>query len=225
MISAKELMQRKDRVKMTAFLFFKERGVDKVSFRDVALVAGVGEASMYRYYKSKSELLQDIQQFMWLTISNEMEQTISKMAEYQNVCGYRQIELLLLAFETILVENIAYMKFALDCRLYWGRHAWKMEQAVYVSTVGLVSSLFVEAVRRGQQDKSIFIQKDVETTSFLLWSIMRAYVDQIVILDGFYAGENRYRQQFHLMKEMVLRAIQQENELEITKGGNVWKEQ
>ena len=62
---ALEMAAKRERILKCGFRIFSERTIEKVSMKDVADAADVGIATLYRYYKTKQELVLAIGTMMW----------------------------------------------------------------------------------------------------------------------------------------------------------------
>lgn len=62
---AAEMAAKRERILKCGFDIFSERTIEKVSMKDVADAADVGIATLYRYYKTKQELVLAIGTMMW----------------------------------------------------------------------------------------------------------------------------------------------------------------
>ena len=55
----------KQRILETGFRIFAEKSIDKVTMNDVADAAGIGVATVYRYYSNKTLLVQAVSAWAW----------------------------------------------------------------------------------------------------------------------------------------------------------------
>lgn len=207
MITVQDAKQRKDRILNAAYSLFTERGIDKVSYSDVAELSGVSESSIYRYFPKKSYLLIETYKYLWRDIEIHLKQATVETEEYQSACGLQQIELLFAAYESVHTKNGGYLKFALECKLYWCRQGVSISRSEYDNIIEPIIQLFVDALQKGIGDDSIHLPADFDATCFLMWGSIRAYMEQLIILDGFYEGENRYRIHMQALREMLLKSL------------------
>lgn len=207
MITAQDAKQRKLRILEAAYSLFTERGIDKVSYGDVAELSGISESSIYRYFPKKSYLLMETYKYLWRDIETHLRQATVETEEYQAACGLQQIELLFIAYENVYTEHGGYLKFALECKLYWCRQDVSISQSEYDDIIAPIIRLFVAALRKGIEDNSIHLPASFEATCFLMWGSLRAYMEQLIMLDGFFMGENRYRLHVQALREVLLKSL------------------
>ena len=62
---AAEMAERRDAILKAGFLLFAEKNIEPVSMNEVAKAAGVGIATLYRYYGAKSELVIAVGTRVW----------------------------------------------------------------------------------------------------------------------------------------------------------------
>ena len=62
---AVEMAAKNQRILEEGFAIFAEHGIDNVTMSDVAKGAGIGISSLYRYYKTKTELVLAIGTWAW----------------------------------------------------------------------------------------------------------------------------------------------------------------
>ena len=67
---ALQMAGRRERILKEGFRLFSENNIDKVPMNDVADAAGVGIATLYRYYLTKSELVLAISTDIWTKYVN-----------------------------------------------------------------------------------------------------------------------------------------------------------
>lgn len=70
--------QRKQQVVREAIRLFKEQGFDRPTFQDIADRAGIGVASMYRYFKTRQDLIIASAELYW---DEEIRQMYRRFAE------------------------------------------------------------------------------------------------------------------------------------------------
>lgn len=207
MITSQDAEQRKHRILDAAYSLFTKRGIDKVGYGAVAELSGISESSIYRYFPRKSYLLLETYKYLWRDIQTHLKQATVETEEYQAACGLQQIELLFAAYESVYTEHGGHLKFALECKLYWGHQAVLIPQSEYDSIITPIVQLFAAALRKGREDNSIHLPASYNATCFLMWGIFRAYMEQLIIMDGFYMGENRYRSHTQSLRETLLKAL------------------
>ena len=96
---------RKAEIRRSAALVFAEQGFDRASIRDVAKAAGMSLAGLYYYYRSKEEILFDIQSTAFTTLLDTHAEALAGVREPE-----RKLERVIDAHLTFFAQNIAEMK-------------------------------------------------------------------------------------------------------------------
>ena len=208
MITLEQSKERENRMKQAAFLLFKEKGIEKVTMQDVSKFAGVGEASVYRYFNSKANLLFETYRMLWKIIADEFNKATIYQKSFMQSNGLRQMQLLIDAFEEIYLQHVEFLRFAVGCKLYWTRTQYIVDSQECNNIVGPIIRLFKEVLLKGVEDGTVQLWAEIDSCCFSIWGILRAYVEQSMILDNYYSGENRYQTHYQTTKAMILKAIQ-----------------
>lgn len=89
----REASKRKLQLIQAGFQLFSAKGIDNVSMQSVAQQAGVGPATMYNYYKTKTNLVVAISGYIWKSVWDEMLGNVNmddmmKMNAYELIAQY-----------------------------------------------------------------------------------------------------------------------------------------
>lgn len=203
MISVHEQENRKLRIIHTAFQLFCEHGIDEVSIAQIARGAGVGHASVFRYFTTKGELILCTQRLLWEeVVAHICAGNATKLTP--EMSGLAELEVLLLGFQTLYEEHACYLLFAADYKLFLVRHHARLPLMQYHELLRPVRNAFEPALKRGQADGSIRKKESIDTLFSMLWCVMRGFVDEIILYNKVYAGENPWSDHFMLLVKSVL---------------------
>lgn len=193
-ISETELNQRIDRIIHAAFRLFCQDGIDHVSIKDVAREAGVGEKSIYRYFRCKTELVTNTTAVLWKEIVSEM---LASLADgYEERSGLDQIWCLLHCMRTLFDNHANYVYFSYESKIFLAGNKTKVSEALYTEELRPIKERYFAALEKGMADGSIAARGEVEDIYYTVWGMMRGYVAKIVIYDRMYDGENEWRARF-----------------------------
>ena len=70
-------METKDRITLTAFDLFIERGYNSVSVREIVEKAGISKGAFYHYFPSKGKLLETVMDMYFLTYYNQVLEVLN----------------------------------------------------------------------------------------------------------------------------------------------------
>lgn len=205
-ITEQELATRKKRIIYTAYELFCERGIDSVPLKKVAEKAGVSLNSIFRYFETKTELLHCTQRILWQEI---MAQILSDSEGLllATANGFEEMRILLQNFRKLYEKHSDYLLFAYEYKLYLVRQHIKLPPQQYLQLQLPVYEAFCAALKRGQEDGTITDQNPIEKQFYILWGIMRGFVEEVVVFDRIYGGENFWKDPFELVLDRLLGAL------------------
>lgn len=204
-ISEEELSQRKARIIHKAFTLFCRNGIDKITVKDIAKAAGVGEKSVYRYFNTKKDLLMETGFMLWREIVSELCVAIGD--EYDTKTGYGQIEDLLDGFRNLFENHAEYVLFSYDFKLFLIRHAAYLTERQYEDILSPIHTLYLNALRKGLADGTVVSHEPAENLYYAMWGLMRGFVVKIVIFDRMYDGKNPWKDRFEIARNLVLSGL------------------
>lgn len=210
-ITEQELAARKKRIIYTAYELFCQRGIDSVPLKEVAQCAGVSLNSIFRYFDNKAELLHCTQSILW----EEIVMRILSDSEGQLLCaknGFEEMRILLQNFQRLYEQHSAYLVFACEYKLFLVRQHITLSQRQHKKTLAPVYNAFYAALERGRLDGSITDREPIDTQFFVLWGVMRGFVEQIVVDNRIYGGENFWKDYFTLVLQRSLEGLIRKSE-------------
>ena len=133
-----------------------ERSVSDVTVHDIAVRAGVGEATVYRYFSTKQNLV--------CAVATKLEKSIFKT--YFDLSsadsGYKKLELFYKSYLTIFSTHREFYKFINEFDAYMLSEG-KTDSDEYSSGLDMFKSLCSDAYAQGVDDGSIEPVGDFET--------------------------------------------------------------
>ena len=191
--------QRKLKVIHAAIQTFTGKGIEQTTMIDIAASAQVGVASVYRYFKTKTDLIVAAAEVYW-------EEDINLY--YKNYLannplpgtGLNQVEYYLNLYLELFDTHKQFIKFLEQFDSYIIKENIKPERLQnYDNITNLSSQVLEEAIRLGQQDGSI--RKDLDThyythtTSLALIGICQKHVSRSTIIpsDTTFQGRNEIK--------------------------------
>ena len=144
----------------------QEKGIENVKMTDVARRAGLGVASMYRYFETKEKLIITCAVKMWeRVIESIMPSFCTK--EYSGLCGFEKIKRILCVYKTLFDEHKDFVMFVARFDSYCLNNGIETDKlADYEKLFALLYEYFSEAYDLGIADGSI--RSDVDRRVFYL---------------------------------------------------------
>lgn len=206
-ITQQNQAQRRGRMLHAAYELFCEYGIDAVTMAKVAEKSGVSTKSVARYFGSKAELVQCAQTVLWQEITTQILST-SETQLARAKTGFAEVEILLWNFKKLYENHSNYLLFACDYKLYLVRQGIKLPEAYYNEMMGPIIKTFTASFQKGRRDGSISKTGSAAEQVITLWGVMRGFVEEIVVYDKMYEGENPWKKQFDWVVKYSLRAIE-----------------
>lgn len=148
-----------ERILLSARELFLRKTIAKTSIKDIAAKAGCGEATVYRYFKTKQNIILKVAS----TFAEEVKNNFFQFRESDN--GFEKIKSFYKAYLTIYNSNKEYYRFLseLDDQFLSTMQEGKME---YEKAVGDFYNEYERAYRAGLEDNSIKQLDDMRTFYF-----------------------------------------------------------
>lgn len=139
---------------------FEEKGIEPCKMTDIADHAGIGVASLYRYFKTKADIAIEVGILYWEFAREKALQAIDTQKN-----GLENIENMLLIYLESTNESEVFFKFVEQFDYFVTKLEKKpMKMNDYEEAVVKVMPIYEEYIIRGQKDHSIRLDMDIETT-------------------------------------------------------------
>lgn len=206
---ALEKEARKQEVVRVAAKIFKESGIDNTKISDIAKEAGVGVASMYRYYKTKSDIVIATGIYLW---QSEIEEFLNdlKLIDYDALSGYEQVVNILSVFQRMVLEKKDLLCYLEQFDNYIVKEKIpKTRLDEYEAHVLNIRPFIEKAIEHGQEDGTI--DQSIDATTFYVTVMhMLMSLSQKLVLRGdiiSHDTEVTYDIQIKMAIDMVLNYI------------------
>ena len=135
---------------------FLENSIQNVTMSDIAKNVGIGEATLYRYFKKKVNIVLNVSIALLLEIFD------TYFVFEENLTGFKEIETFYSAFLKIFKEHPNYYRFTNELDAYI-----LMEKDISISEyeerLAQFYNLFKVSYKKGLKDNSLRKIKDIET--------------------------------------------------------------
>lgn len=209
----KSIMEkRRAEVVACAMLCFCKNGIETTALSDIAGFAQVGEATLYRYFSTKENLVLECGIYFW-KLSVKYYEELAAGEAYRQKTGAEQIADLLAVSERIFAEHRNKFKFLHDLDVFLTTHkidGEKLEE--YAGLVDRPKPYLCHAIEKGKADGTVVCKADTEelyyTLTHAVLSLMQklAGMGQLLPGDNVIAEERRIR----LLMELLLAGLKKE---------------
>ncbi len=155
---SREVAVRKEQVVAAAVDCFREKGIEASTISMIALRAGVGDATVYRYFDKKENLAVECGIFIWKRITARFEELCDE-EEYHCLSGIGQVEALMTRALAIFAEEQKDFRFLYEFDRYLLSHHIERDRlADYEASVNGSRRFLCGAIEKGREDGSITAQ-------------------------------------------------------------------
>lgn len=140
---------------------FIKNGIDNTKIKDIAKAARLTERSVYRYFETKTDLVQAAAYLFWNDTLEEIRARV-EASRLNQLPGIEQIRVLLYNYSNMYFENRQGVLFTLEAEMYLflaGRSKTIVRPPEKFDTS---NSPLVLAIRKGLEDGSISPEADVK---------------------------------------------------------------
>lgn len=179
---------------------FLEKGIDGVKMTDIADNCGIGVASLYRFFETKTEIVIRAGIIIWDKIREDFMNYVS---EDTGKTGLENLKYALGFYRKLYEDHKDFIKFLDDFdQLMLSEKVEKKRLSDYEKSIVNFSEPFKEAVEKGRQDGSV--RKDVDVSEVYM-AVTHAL---IAVCQKYIRGEILPKDDFSLAEkeiEMILK--------------------
>ena len=200
---AAEMTARNQRILEEGFAIFAAHGIDNVTMTDVANGAGIGISSLYRYYKTKTELVLAIGTWAW---KGYLEQAGAVAgAENRTISAAENVAFFLDAFLDLYRDRKDLLRFNQFFNVYLQSEQIPMEKtAVYQMLIRSLEARFSRIYEKGQRDGSIRSDLSEGVCFSTLLHLMLATVTRYAVGLVFMNGETDVEKELTTQRDLLL---------------------
>ena len=200
---AAEMAAKNQRILEEGFAIFAANGIDNVTMTDVAKGAEIGISSLYRYYKTKTELVLAIGTWAWKQYLNQTGaiNTVVRKTKY----AAENVELFLDAFLDLYRNHKELLRFNQFFNVYLQSERIPTEKTeAYQALIQSLEARFSRIYEKGQKDGSIRGDLSEGQCFSTLLHLMLAAVTRYAVGLVFTNGETDVEKELAIQKDMLL---------------------
>ncbi len=157
---------RSDKILTAALRLFCEKGIEDTSVEDVARQAGVGPATIYRYFETKAELAIQSGIAYWKKVSGNYLEKLEDR-EYRESSGKEQIKRIFDILLLVFTEEFDFLKFLREFDVFVQKQQISYQRlAEYENTILNLKPYVVGALEKGLDDGSLKFSYGVDEIYF-----------------------------------------------------------
>ena len=147
--------QREQKILEAAMALFCEKGLEETSIDEIAGRAGVGSATIYRYYETKAQLAIQSGVEYWKKIAQQYL-NLTEIKGYSAMTGLKQLECIMDALVMIFEKERGFLKYLQEFEVFVRRYEIDMERlAAYEESIMSLKPRVTDALEKGLQDGTL----------------------------------------------------------------------
>lgn len=151
----RRMQQREQKILEAAMALFCEKGLEETSIDEIAGRAGVGSATIYRYYETKAQLAIQSGVEYWKKIAQQYL-NLTEIKGYSDMTGLKQLECIMDALVMIFEKERGFLKYLQEFEVFVRRYEIDMERlAEYEESIMSLKPRVTDALEKGLQDGTL----------------------------------------------------------------------
>lgn len=174
-------MRKSEKILEVSLELFCERGLEETTIEEIAKSAGVGTATIYRYFSTKAELAISSAIFYWRKIS---EKYVDKLETpiYFNLVGKKQMEQILELFVELYEKEFLFWKFLYEFDAFVRKQQISWERLEeYEACILNLKPYVTKALEKGLEDESLHFFYSVDEVYFTLMHLMISLIQKLAV--------------------------------------------
>lgn len=211
MKDSKLQMRRRELVEC-AISCFSEKGIETTAIADIAAASGFGEATLYRYFSNKENLIMECGLDFW-RMAGERYEELTESESYRLKSGIEQVEALLLLTQNMFETRRGMFKFLHDLDGYMAAHSVQSEiLAEYEKLVDRPKPYLCEAIEKGKADGTVRCGADTQELYYTLTHTVLSLLQKMAGIGILLSGDRviEEKRQIALLWKLLLTGLQQE---------------
>lgn len=190
-IRKQQMEQRARQILYAALELFCEKGIEETSVEEVAVAAGVGPATVYRYFETKAELAISAGIAYWQKVAGKYVGTLSGK-EYADRKGSDRMCRIFCILEKIFEEEFLFLKFLLEFDIFVRRYRIPKERlAEYEECILNLKPYVTDALEKGLADGSLDFPYTVDEAYFSVMHTMLSLMQKLSYAGSILSSDER----------------------------------
>ena len=196
--------EKYDHILDVGFKLFAERGIGQVILPEVAKAADVGNATLFRYFPTKTELVIAIATRKWESFI-KWHNSLLTSEETQNLTGAEYLKFFLDSFLELYRNHKDILRFNYDFNSFVRSAEWTDEQKQpYLQMVDALGRQFHDLYERGTKDGTLNAEIPEQTMFSSVFHIMLAAITRYAVGLAV-VNESNTESELIMLSKMMLR--------------------
>ena len=201
-----EMTERRNTILKEGFRLFEAKGIETTGMQEVADACHLGIATLYRYYKNKTDLVLDIGTRQWQAYFVHVMEARAQ-CNVDQLTAAMELEFYLNFYIDLYNNHKDLLRFNSNFNIYVSHEGVPVEQLKpYLKAIGSIAVLFHELYEKGKKDGTIRTdmpeEKMFASTAHIMLAVAVRYAQGLL-----YSAENETdrTEEFILLKNMILK--------------------
>ena len=195
------------RILDAGFCIFSEMSIDKVSMANVANKAGIGIATLYRYYRTKPELVVAVGTHVWSNFIRDY----TPIRNDDKMTAVEELEFFLDSFLELYKNHKKLLCFNQFFNIYIRNESVPQKTLnSYNEMIDRLAMRFHRTYVKGENDKTLCTEMSERTMFLSIMHLMLAAVTRYAI-GLVYEKDSESYKELILLKNMIMREFSQKN--------------
>ncbi|MDE7331535.1 MAG: TetR/AcrR family transcriptional regulator [Lachnospiraceae bacterium] len=190
-IRKQQMEQRAQQILYAALKLFCEKGIEETSVEEVAKAAGVGPATIYRYFETKAELAISAGITYWQKVAGKYVGLLSGK-EYRDMKGSSQMRCIFYILAKLFEEEYLFLKFLQEFDIFVRRYRIPKERlAEYEECILNLKPYVTDALDKGLGDGSLDFPYMVDEVYFSVMHTMLSLMQKLSYSGSILSSDER----------------------------------
>lgn len=208
-IRKQQMEQRTQQILHAALALFCEKGIDDTSVEEVAKAAGVGPATIYRYFETKAELAVSAGISYWQKVADKYVGALSG-ENYMEKDGSSQLQCIFRIFEEIFREERLFLGFLQEFDIFVRKYQISKERLTeYEEGILNLKSYVTDALDKGLGDGSLDFPYAVDEVYFTVMHMLLCLMQKLSYNGSMLSSDEQVEQalQVKIAGDLILRGL------------------
>lgn len=204
-----QIHMRKENVLAHALTLFCRNGLEETSIEQIAKSAGIGPASIYRYFDTKAELAIRCGIYYWKQTSKKYIGIFSE-EKYNLKNGYDQMKMIMELLQQIYKNESSFLYFLQEFDIFVKKYDIAPERLNCYEEYILNLKVYVtDALDKGMKDGSLYFEKSVDEVYFSIMHTMISLMQKLSVQGEILSSDLRIDgiTQLQIVSELLLRGL------------------
>ena len=208
-IRKEQTIQRTQQILHAALKLFCEKGIEDTSIEEIAKMAEVGPATIYRYFETKAELAISAGIAYWQEVAGKYVDALSG-EYYKELSGSGQMQCIFHIFEEIFKEECLFLKFLQEFDIFVRKYQISKERlAEYEEGILNLKPYVTDALKKGLDDGSLNFAYMVDEVYFSVMHMLLSLMQKLSYNGSILSSDEQIDRvlQIKIAGDLILRGL------------------